>query len=105
VLKKIMANQGYSLGEFMFRTKKARREYVSYLIHAIGCGRIEPIHPHWDIFNALINNHPEKDQKIGPGISHFLIQKNVVGRGLTTMIARTDGSVAEFSWRDCCEYK
>jgi hypothetical protein len=97
--------QGYTLGEFTFRTKKACREYVSYLIHAIGCVRIEPNHPHWDIFNALINNHPEKDQKIGTGISHFFIQKNAVGRGLTTMITRTDGSVADFAWRECCEYK
>jgi len=100
-----MTTQGYPLGEFTFKTKKACREYVSYLIHAIGCGvRIGPSHPHWDIFNSLISNHPERDEKIGAGISHFWIQKNLVGCGLTTMIKRTDGSVADFSWRDCCDF-
>jgi len=102
-----MVKQGYPLGEFTFRTKKACKEYVSYLINGIGCGAcIEPNHPHWDIFNSLINNHPEKDQKIGVGIAYFWIQKNAVGGGgLTTMIKRTDGSFADFSWRQCCEFK
>lgn len=102
-----MVKQGYPLGEFTFRTKKACKEYVSYLINGLGCGAcIEPNHPHWDIFNALINNHPEKDQKIGVGIAYFWIQKNAVGGGgLTTMIKRTDGSFADFSWRYCCEFK
>lgn len=101
----IAMKKEYKLGELSFKTKKACEEHVRTVINDIGHGCIESNHPQWDFFNILINNHPEKEFKIGEGVAYFWIQKNPIGNGLATMIKRTDGSIADFSWRYCCEFK
>ena len=95
----------YRLGKLTFKTKKACEDYVRDVLFELGCVSVGDGHPKWSFLNDLINNHPDKAFKIGAGIDYFWIKKNEIGKGYATMIKRTDGSVADFSWRYCCEFK
>lgn len=57
--------------------------------------------PDGEFLAALLRRHPDADEKTGPGIS-FIAVGTVPGyrsRGFT--VHRTDGTVTDFSWRDC----
>jgi hypothetical protein len=95
----------YRIGQLTFKTKKACEEYVRGILSELGCIRVGPGHSKWAFLNNVLNNHPEKEFKIGTGVDYFWIKKNEVGNGYATMIRRMDGSVADFSWRYCCEFK
>ena len=100
-----MVKKEYKLGESTFNTKKACEDYVRGVLMNLGCVRIGAGHDKWAFFNALINNHPDNEFKMGSGIDYYWIRKNQIGQGLETMIKRTDGTVADFSWRYCCQFK
>jgi hypothetical protein len=50
---------------------------------------------------ALIERHPEADEKIGVGIHYFFIGPNDAGSYHGFRICRVDGTVIDFSYRAC----
>jgi len=50
----------------------------------------------------LINNHPEKNDKIGNGIKKFIIEINRLNhKAYHINILRNDDSIIDFSWKVC----
>ncbi len=45
--------------------------------------------------------HPEASRKIGVGIDHFKIVRNILGAGREIKLVRTDGSEDGFSYKRC----
>ena len=57
-------------------------------------------------FHDLLKNHPEYETKKGCGIDYFFIERNpIMKKYYQTMIKRTDGTVIDFSWVYCCQFK
>jgi hypothetical protein len=83
-----------------FKTKKQQEEYTRDLLSSLGCCIITKDSKYFNFFIFLINNHPDKDLKIGLGIENFRIMKNPLNfKCYQTCIIRIDGSEEIFSWR------
>lgn len=55
---------------------------------------------------ALLKRHSERDEKIGPGIAHFIVDNAPDGYpGKCFWIAWIDGRKIDFSFQDCLEKK
>jgi len=92
----VMAQQ--VVGGRVFATKKKLEEYCRDLLNS-SRGRIE-----WDgdaFLRDLIQRHPDASMKIGPGISHFSVQRNPDWGGYGFWLHRVDGSSTDFSYRSC----
>jgi hypothetical protein len=95
----------YSIGAKTFKTKKESYEYTKKLISNIGCGTIKKDHKEYDFFVSLLDNHNERNEKIGLGIDYFFITPNSTNKGaFQTMIKRIDGSEIDFSWVNCSRF-
>lgn len=91
------------IGSLHFASKTAAKNFVrsiveSYLDH-------EKISDAHDAFlRDLIQLHPDASEKIGPGIDHFTIKRDdKTGKTRHFLIARIDGSDADFSWHCCID--
>ena len=49
---------------------------------------------------ALLEGHPERDQKIGVGVQRFFVDRDGFG-GRCFWLERTDGSSTDFSFKSC----
>lgn len=55
---------------------------------------------------ALLNRHDERDEKIGVGIDHFVVEAAPDGHsGKCFWIVRSDGSTVDISFKHCLERK
>ena len=100
-----MSKYKYYTGKLGFRTKKESYEYTRNIIYSIGVCDIDVGHEYFHFFKDLINNHNEKEEKIGVGIQSFLIRPNAITKNNYGMyIKRTDGSEIDFSWRACSQH-
>lgn len=52
--------------------------------------------PDADDVNDLLNNHPDKVEKVGPGVAHFCVEPNEFG-GPCFIVVRIDGTKCEFT--------
>jgi len=56
----------------------------------------------YDLLYQTIQNHPEKDEKIGVGVDYFFVQPSKWNRKqFNFMIKRIDGSQVDFSYISC----
>jgi hypothetical protein len=53
--------------------------------------------PDADDVADLLNNHPDKAEIIGPGVSYFCVESNDIGTGPCFVVVRIDGSKRHFS--------
>jgi hypothetical protein len=98
--------QTYNIGNIQFKTKKATEEFTRNKIKVLGCIQISKDHQDYIFFVNLLKNHPEFSEKKGVGIDYFFIQPNSLNNTyFQTMIKRTDGSIIDFSWVNCCKFK
>ncbi|WP_367620493.1 DCL family protein [Pseudomonas sp. CAN1] len=51
--------------------------------------------------HLLIALHPDAERKIGSGIDHFKVQRNVLGAGQGLWLVRSDGTEESFSYKRC----
>ncbi|WP_285374257.1 DUF3223 domain-containing protein [Pseudomonas sp. lyk4-TYG-107] len=89
----------YWLGPFEYKSKKALLDrFKSYLQRAhIGVIRERHAIKH---LHLLIAMHPDAPRKIGVGVDHFKIKRNV-GAGRGFWLVRSDGSEESFSYEQC----
>ena len=96
----------YSIGNIVFKTKKACEEYTRTKIKKLGCCIIDNGHVDFIFFENLLKNHHDYDKKIGVGIDYFYIIPNPINQNYyQTMIKRLDKSIIDFSWVYCCKFK
>ncbi|PNQ73559.1 DUF3223 domain-containing protein [Erythrobacter sp. SAORIC-644] len=52
------------------------------------------------VLQAALERHPEADEKIGCGISHFSVRTSIYGKRCF-WVNRTDGTTDDFSYKSC----
>lgn len=92
-----------TIGPLDFRTKAAAKEFFRAIRDAYGSGERlseeDAAHLH-----VLIARHPEAEAKIGCGISHFTVERDVVfGTTRHFTLHRVDGSSTDFSFHACVD--
>jgi hypothetical protein len=89
----------YWLGPFEYPSKQALLDGLKHFVRTADLGQIT--HPiAVQKLHLLLAMHPEADRKIGVGVDHFLLQRNVLaGRGLH--VVRLDGTTDSFSYKRC----
>ena len=94
----------YFIGEKNgFNTKTAAEKYTRSKMNEYGIGEYSE-GAAYDFLTDLLNNHPEKEEKIGCGVKKIIVEKNYRGC-FTTFILRTDWSIIDWSWVYCCQFK
>lgn len=90
----------YMLAEQEFTSKRAIEGKMREIVATYPEGTILELTDH-DLVEALLNWHPNSEQKIGIGVRS--IKKVISAKWKTPgfMILRTDGSSTDFSWRQC----
>ena len=80
-----------------------RRNYCREFFSNLGTGLFRPYEDNAGLFTLLLDNHPEKEKKIGCGIKYFRLCKNKLQKNSFHIdIIRKDDTITSFSWRDCC---
>ena len=95
----------YYIGSLGFKTKDAARKYTRSIVNSLGPCIIKNDHEYYNFFMDLINNHSERDEKIGVGIDFFEFYIHPIYKKLSGLIGRLDGTRIDFSWVHCCEFK
>jgi hypothetical protein len=88
------------LGHFGYKSKQDLLDKLKAFLQGAPQGRVS--HEEADRkLRLLIAMHPNAERKIGLGIDHFKIVRNVRGAGQGIHIVRTDGSEEPFSYKRC----
>lgn len=88
------------LGHFGYKSKQDLLDKLKAFLQGAPQGRLR--HEEVDRkLRLLIAMHPNAERKIGLGIDHFEIVRNVRGAGQGIHIVRTDGSEEPFSYNRC----
>lgn len=95
----------YFIGELGFTSKDATLKYTRSIIQEIGYRKIYPSDTYYQFLCDLLNNHTEKESKIGVGINHFEITLSPKFKDTYWLIHRIDGSVVDVSYNHCCKFK
>ena len=95
----------YNIGKLGFKTKDAAKKYTRSIVNSLGTGVIKNDHESYNFFMDLIQNHSERDEKTGVGIDFFEFVIHPVYQNLSGLIHRVDGTIIDFSWVHCCEFK
>jgi Protein of unknown function (DUF3223) len=92
-----------SIAGSQFATKKAAKARISELRDSYQDGVIIP-DPDSSFLAELLTLHPESDDKIGAGVSHFTVSTDTVfGRTRHFVVHRRDGSSTDFSFHACID--
>ncbi|HHK0231160.1 TPA: DCL family protein [Pseudomonas aeruginosa] len=90
----------YWLGPFQYSSKQELLDRLKVFVGTAPVGKIshkiaiQKLH-------LLIALHPGAERKIGSGIDHFKVQRNVLGAGQGLWIVRSDGTEESFSYKLC----
>ncbi|HBP0512555.1 DCL family protein [Pseudomonas aeruginosa] len=90
----------YWLGPFQYSSKQELLERLKVFVATAPVGRvshkiaIQKLH-------LLIALHPDAERKIGSGVDHFKIERNVLGAGQGLRLVRSDGTEESFSYKRC----
>jgi len=95
----------YNIGQLGFKTKDAAKKYTRSIINTLGVCIIDKDHEAFEFMYNLIQNHSEREIKIGVGIDYFELYVHPLFKNLSPLLHRIDGSVIDFSWIHCCEFK
>lgn len=94
--------KGKKIGHIEFKTIKDCYEYTKNIVNNEICN-VDKAHLNFGFLIDLLNNHPDRDEKIGTGVHYFIIEPNRINQnGNAIYIIRNDGSSIDFSWRLCC---
>ena len=101
----------YYIGEQEFKTQVAAYTYTKNILSDITTGgQVCEGHRHFGFLCDLLQNHSEREEKIGSGVRKFIISQNrirPVDRNNKPIyhidIQRTDGSIIDFSWIKCAK--
>jgi hypothetical protein len=89
-------------GELKFATKTAAKEHFRAILYRHPLN--EPIsEPDATELRWLIERHPESRQKVGCGISHFLVRQNPLFPNKGFFVVRIDGTETDFSYPKCID--
>lgn len=98
-----MPRKTLQIGLHSFSTKAKAKDYIRSLLGRYADG--ETISGEDDTFlRELVLLHPEKDQKIGSGVSAFTVQIDPIWKKTRHFVLlRTDGSSTDFSFLSCLD--
>jgi hypothetical protein len=86
------------IGSYSFKSKKDAEEFTR--------AQLRDFHEQDKYWKDLVDRHPERDEKIGPGIKRMFVTQNPLNRSaLQLNIERVDGTVVDISWRYCISAK
>ncbi len=92
-----------SIAGIPFATKKAAKTHISELRDCYQDG-VTIAAPDSSFLAELLTLHPESDDKIGIGVSHFTVSTDIVfGRTRHFVVHRRDGSSTDFSFHACID--
>jgi hypothetical protein len=90
----------YNINGQVFKTKKDIHKYVSEVIQTNGFYDILPNSSHYKLFAELVDNHPDREERLKWGLQYFKIIENKY-RQPELQIVRNDGVVEPLSWVKC----
>lgn len=90
----------YWLGPFEYKSKKELLDRFKSYLQRAKTGEIRDRHAIKHL-HLLIAMHPDAPRKIGVGVDHFKIKRNVLGAGRGFWLVRSDGSEDSFSYEQC----
>ncbi|NWB50145.1 DCL family protein [Pseudomonas gingeri] len=90
----------YWLGPFEYKSKKALLDALKSYLQTAPAGVITNRYAIKKL-HLLIAMHPDAERKIGVGVDHFKIKRNVLGAGNGFWLVRSDGSEDSFSYERC----
>ena len=93
----------YIIGENIFKFKKNAIDYTRKRLGESSKGVHGPDSDLFTFLSALIDLHPEKEEKIGVGIKHFILSLNI-GGGSHLDLVRLDDSKIDVSWKTCAGF-
>lgn len=96
----------YELNGQQFRTKDALKKYIQHTIKTLNICSISSNHEYFNLFSELMQNHENRDEKVGCGIERFSIgvnPQNYAERSL--FLHRIDGSEDVWSYKACIGIK
>jgi len=94
----------YQIYDKTFKTKQECYKYTSHLVNSLKNTSIYCDDEHYQYFLHLLNNHPEKETKIGCGVKGFKIAKHPTYNHYQTFIIRTNDELINFSFVCCCKF-
>ena len=99
-----MAARVYTLGTATFLTFNSAMMAMRDVLYKYDLGE-QVVGGDHEVLQVLLQQHPEAERKIGPGVSHFTVDNAPAGedgerRILTRcfFLHRVDGSVSDFSY-------
>lgn len=95
----------YFIGSRGYTSKNAAINYTRSIIRDIGYRKIYNDDVHYQFLHDLLQNHTEKETKIGVGIDHFEITHHPVFKQPYLLACRLDGTCIDISYNHCCEFK
>jgi hypothetical protein len=95
----------YFIGKLGFTSKSATLNYTRNMIREIGYRKIYNGDTHYQFLYDLLQNHTEKEDKIGVGIDHFEIMRHHIFKQPYWIIHHIDGTFIDASYNHCCEFK
>ena len=93
----------YFIGECGFNTKRDATLYVKSRLRDMECGKYEKMSSGYNFIMDILKNHSKYEEKVGCGISYFMILRNANGKIINFF--RTDGIIDDFSYNHCCQFK
>lgn len=97
---------GYQIGKKTFKTKATMKDYFGYILRNEKEGTILEKQYAKDV-RALLDYHPEKDEKIGKGVKFIRIERHIdsysgyPSNSCHFHIHRKDGTDIDFSYNAC----
>lgn len=89
----------FTIGELTFKTKKEATQYTKDKIYNMKIGEKDIKCNDYKFIMELLDNHPEKRNKIGSGIKCFVLEERFKHRHI--LIKREDLTEEYFSWCAC----
>ena len=94
----------YIIGDKSFKTKQECYKYTSQLVNKLKDNEIYEGNEYFNYFYCLLQQHTEKEKKIGCGIKGFTIKKHSTYNHNQLFLIRKDNVLINFSFVHCCKF-
>jgi hypothetical protein len=85
-----------------FESKKSALDHISKVLRSNGSRTYKPPSQGFEFLLALLDRHPERDEKLSHGLTHFeVVMKNAARTNYTVYLVNARGQKLDFSWRVC----
>ncbi len=97
----------YFVGSVGFNSKNSVEDYVRCRFKNIGYRTVTKSDTElFSFMTDVLKNHHDYESKVGVGIDCYILTANpVTNRDFHTCFRRVDGSVDNFSWISCCNFR